>query len=65
MGRVTPRTAVVSVVLAGLAACGPVQAGGVPDPQEIAGRKVRAVATIGQIATWCRKLRVIVLTSLD
>jgi manganese/zinc/iron transport system substrate-binding protein len=50
MGRVTPRTAVVSVVLAGLAACGPVQAGGVPDPQEIAGRRVKAVATIGQIA---------------
>jgi manganese/zinc/iron transport system substrate-binding protein len=50
MGRVTPRTAVVSVVLAGLAACGPVQAGGVPDPQEIAGRKIKAVATIGQIA---------------
>jgi len=31
-------------------ACGPVQAGGGPDPQEIAGRKINVVATIGQVA---------------
>jgi manganese/zinc/iron transport system substrate-binding protein len=55
MGRVSRRAA-IALLLAGLAACGPVQAGGVPDPQEIAGRKIRAVATIGQIADVVRNV---------
>ncbi|MGH2697802.1 MAG: metal ABC transporter solute-binding protein, Zn/Mn family [Actinomycetota bacterium] len=37
-------------LLAGAVACGPVQAGGAPDPREIAARKIRVVTTIGQIA---------------
>jgi len=56
MGRVTPRAAIALVLLAALAACGPVQAGGVPDPQEIAARRVKAVATIGQIADVVRNV---------
>jgi len=55
MGRVTRRAA-IALLLAGLVACGPVQAGGVPDPQEIAGRRIRAVATIGQIADVVRNI---------
>jgi manganese/zinc/iron transport system substrate-binding protein len=55
MGRVSLRAA-IALLLAGLAACGPVQAGGVPDPQEIAGRRIRAVATIGQIADVVRNV---------
>ena len=50
MGRVTPRAAIAFVLSAGLAACGPVQAGGAPAPQEIAARRVKVVTTIGQIA---------------
>lgn len=56
MGRVTPRAAIAFVLLAALSACGPVQAGGVPDPQEIAARRVNAVATIGQIADVVRNV---------
>jgi len=55
MGRITERGA-IALLLAALAACGPVQAGGVPDPQEIASRRIRAVATIGQIADVVRNV---------
>jgi len=55
MGRVARRAA-ISILLVGLAACGPVQAGGVPDPGEIASRRIRAVATIGQIADVVRNV---------
>ena len=44
------RLAAAALLCAGVTACGPVQAGGGPDPQEIAGRKINVVATIGQVA---------------
>ena len=55
MGRVARRAA-IALLLAGFAGCGPVQAGGVPDPQEIASRRIRAVVTIGQIADVVRNV---------
>ncbi|MPZ90224.1 MAG: hypothetical protein GEU68_01095 [Actinobacteria bacterium] len=36
-------------LVAALTACGPVQAGGAPDPREIATREIKVVTTIGQI----------------
>lgn len=49
MGRLTLRAVLAVCLLAALAACGPVQAGGAPDPQEIAARKINVVTTIAQI----------------
>ncbi|MGH2749334.1 MAG: metal ABC transporter solute-binding protein, Zn/Mn family [Actinomycetota bacterium] len=49
MGRIA-RLWPALCLLAGPAACGPVQAGGAPDPQEIAARKINVVTTIGQVA---------------
>ena len=52
MGRVIPRVAIAFVLLAAPAACGPVQAGGVPDPQEIAARRVNAWRQSARSQTW-------------
>jgi manganese/zinc/iron transport system substrate-binding protein len=49
MGRLTLRTALAGCLVAALTACGPVQAGGAPDPREIATREIKVVTTIGQI----------------
>jgi len=49
MGRLTLRVALAVCLLAALAACGPVQAGGAPDPEEIARRQIKVVTTIAQI----------------
>ena len=49
MGRMTLRIALGVCLVAGLAACGPVQAGGAPDPEEIAAREIKVVTTIAQI----------------
>lgn len=45
----TVRIALALCLVAALAACGPVQAGGAPDPEEIAGREIKVVTTIAQI----------------
>ena len=49
MGRLTLRAALAVCLLAALAACGPVQAGGAPDPEEVAAREIKVVTTIAQI----------------
>jgi manganese/zinc/iron transport system substrate-binding protein len=56
MGRLTLRTALAACLLAALAACGPVQAGGAPDPEEIASREINVVTTIGQIGDVVRNI---------
>lgn len=49
MGRLKLRIALAMLLLAALASCGPVQAGGAPDPDEIAAREIKVVTTIAQI----------------
>ncbi|CAN5611699.1 zinc ABC transporter substrate-binding protein [soil metagenome] len=56
MGRLTLRTALAVCLVAVLTACGPVQAGGAPDPEEIAARQIKVVTTIGQIGDVVRNI---------
>jgi manganese/zinc/iron transport system substrate-binding protein len=56
MGRLTLRTTLAGCLVAALTACGPVQAGGAPDPREIATREIKVVTTIGQIGDVVRNI---------
>jgi len=56
MGRLTLRAVLAVCLLAALAACGPVHAGGAPDPEEIAAREINVVTTIAQIGDVVRNV---------